>query len=124
MAREIQTVQSYQDRMLKLIPTEIVGAYMALQGVVPPAYAKWATLIAGVLLVALTPLYLTRLQQVRRTGQVVMTTIAVVVWLYTLGGPFQYWGLYQPWIGSVLLVLWTLIVPLAVNPKTGAPAPA
>jgi hypothetical protein len=124
MPREIKVVQSYQDRMLKLIPTEIIAAYMALQGVVPTAYAKWATLAAAVILVALTPLYLTRLQQVRRTGQVVMTTIAVVVWLYTLGGPFQYWGLYQPWIGSVLLVLWTLVVPLVVNPQEPKPVPA
>lgn len=117
MPREIKVVQSYQDRLLKLIPTEIIAAYMALQGVVPAAYAKWATLAIAVILVALTPLYLTRLQGVRHTGQVVMTTLAVVVWLYTLGGPFQYWGLYQPWIGSVLLVLWTLVVPLVVNPQ-------
>jgi hypothetical protein len=124
MPREIKVVQSYQDRMLKLIPTEIIAAYMALQGVVPAAYAKWATLAAAVILVALTPLYLTRLQQVHRVGQVVMTTIAVVVWLYTLGGPFQYWGLYQPWIGSVLLVLWTLVVPLVVNPQEPKLVPA
>lgn len=117
MPREIKTVQSYQDRLLKLIPTEIIAAYMALQGVVPAAYAKWATLAIGMILLVLTPLYLTRLQGVRRTGQVVMTTIAVVVWLYTLGGPFQHWGLYQPWIGSALLVLWTLVVPLVVNPQ-------
>lgn len=121
MPREIKTVQSYQDRLLKLIPTEIIAAYMALQGVVPPAYAKWATLAIAVILVALTPLYLMRLQGVRHTGQVVMTTLAVVVWLYTLGGPFQYWGLYQAWIGSVLLVLWTLIVPLVVNPQEPSP---
>jgi len=56
MPREIKTVQSYQDRLLKLIPTEIIAAYMALQGVVPAAYAKWATLAIGMILLVLTPL--------------------------------------------------------------------
>jgi hypothetical protein len=120
MAREIKDVQNYQDRLLKLIPSEIVGAYMVLQGVIPPAQAKWGTTVVSGILFLLTPLYLKRLMQVNRLSQLLVTALSFAVWVYSLGGPFQYWGLYQPWLGSVVLILWTLIVPLLVNPKAGA----
>jgi magnesium-transporting ATPase (P-type) len=117
MAREIKTVQNYQDRLLKLIPSEIVGAYIFLQGVIPQAYARWGTTVVAFILLVMTPLYLNRIQKVKRADQVMITTISFVVWLYSLGGPFQFWGLYEAWISSVILVLWTLAVPLFFNPR-------
>lgn len=118
MAREIREVQNYQDRLLKLIPSEIVGAYMVLQGIIPPAQGKWATTVVSGVLFLLTPLYLNRIQKVQRLSQLIVTTISFAVWVYSLGGPFQYWGLYQAWLGSVVLILWTLIVPILVNPQS------
>jgi hypothetical protein len=118
MAREIKEVQNYQDRLLKLIPSEIVGAYMVLQGIVPAAQAKWATTIISAILLLFTPLYLNRIQKVNRLPQLVITTFSFAVWVYSLGGPFQYWGLYQAWLGSVILILWTVLVPMLVNPQT------
>jgi magnesium-transporting ATPase (P-type) len=118
MAREIKDYQSYQDRLLKLIPSEIVGAYMVLQGIIPAASAKWGTLIVSAILLIMTPAYLYRLQGVQRFSQLGVTTVSFAVWVYSLGGPFQYWNLYQPWIGSTILVLWTLTVPMIVNPQT------
>lgn len=117
MARQIKNDQNYQDRLLKLIPSELVGAYTVIGGIIPQAQAKWGTLITSAILLILTPLYLLRLQGVTRPEQLAVTTISFAVWVYSLGGPFQYWGLYQPWLGSVVLVLWTVIVPLIVNPR-------
>jgi hypothetical protein len=117
MAREIREVQDYQDRLLKLIPSEIVGAYMVLQGVIPADQGKWATTIVSGVLFLLTPLYLNRLQHVQRVSQLLVTAVSFAVWVYSLGGPFQYWGIYQAWLGSVVLILWTLIVPLFINPQ-------
>jgi hypothetical protein len=117
MAREIKEVQNYQDRLLKLIPSEIVGAYMVLQGIIPADKAKWATTMVSGILLLFTPLYLNRIQKVNRPLQLGVTTLSFGVWVYSLGGPFQYWGLYQAWLGSVILVLWTLLVPILVNPQ-------
>ncbi len=117
MAREIKDVQNYQDRLLKLIPSEIVGAYMVLQGIIPSAQAKWGTTVISIILMILTPLYLNRIQNVKRLSQLIVTTISFVVWVYSLGGPFQFWGLYQSWIGSTVLIIWTITVPMIVNPK-------
>lgn len=47
--------------------------------------------------------------------QLTLTALSFTVRVYTLGGPFQMIGLYQPQIASCVLVLWTLIVPLFVE---------
>ncbi len=125
MAREIKTNQKYRDRLLKLIPSEIVAAYLVLSGIIPPD-AKLGTLIVSIVLLVLVPFYLWRMHDVRRTMQLIVTTISFAVWVYSLGGlsnPFVAWDLYQPWIGSVILILWTLIIPLAVNPKSQPATP-
>ena len=118
MAREIRESQNYRDRLLKLIHSEIVAAYMVLLGIIPSDKARWGTLIVSIVLLILVPLYLRRIQNVRRISQLIATTISFVVWVYSIGGPFEAWGLYESWIGSVILVLWTLTIPLFVNPKT------
>jgi len=48
MAREIKVDQNYRDMLLKLIPSEIVAAYMVLAGIIPQDYAKWGLLIVSV----------------------------------------------------------------------------
>ena len=117
MAREIKENQDYRARLLKLIPSEIVAAYMVLSGIIPEDSAKWGTLIVSIALLILVPFYLRRLQNVQRTSQLIVTMISFIVWLYSLGGPFEAWELYQSWIASIVLILWTLTVPLVVNPK-------
>jgi len=117
MPREIQEAQNYKDRLLKLIPSEIIAAYMVLAGIIPLTSAKWGTLIVSIILLILVPFYLWKIHNVTRTSQIIITSISFVVWIYSLGGPFQFWNVYKPWIGSVILVLWTLIVPLVINPK-------
>jgi len=123
MAREIREDQNYRDRLLKLIPSEIVAAYLVLSGIIPRE-AKLGTLIVSIVLLVLVPFYLWRLHNVQRTSQLMITTISFVVWVYSLGGgPFAVWELYEPWIASVILVLWTLVIPLVVNPKSQPATP-
>jgi len=118
MAREIKKDEEYKKKLLKLIPSEIIAAYLVLEGIIPSSSAKWGTLIVSVILLILVPLYLWRNQDVKRAAQIIVTTISFAVWVYTIGGPFQEWGLYKPFIGSIILVLWTLIIPLVIKPKT------
>ena len=121
MSREIREAQKYKDRLLKLIPSEIIAAYMILSGIIPQNSAKWGTLIVSIVLLILVPFYLWKIHNVKHSPQIIVTSISFVVWVYSLGGPFQFWGVYKSWIGSVILVLWTLIVPIVINPK---PQPA
>ncbi len=131
MAREVNATQPFTDKLVKLIPTEIVGAYMVLAGTLGYAYGVTpgaqpspdpelkAILIQVVffILLVLTPVYLWRISRVSNLTQIAVTTGSYVVWVYTLGGPFVVWGLYHSMVGSVVLVLWSLITPLFVAPN-------
>ena len=138
MAREINATQPYNDKLVKLIPTEIVGAYMVLAGILGYATAGAPTKvrissipripeselrpiliqIVFFILLVLTPIYLKKISKVSNNKQLLITTLSFVVWVYTLGGPFIVWNIYYPLIGSVVLVLWSLITPLFVSPSS------
>jgi hypothetical protein len=138
MAREVNATQPFANKLVKLVPTEIVGAYMVLAGMLGYAYGTTpaaqqmpdpelkAILIQVVFfsLLVLTPLYLWRIGRVSHLVQLVVTTISYVIWVYTLGGPFVVWGLYHSVIGSVVLVLWSVITPLLVSPSPAKEIPS
>jgi hypothetical protein len=129
MAREIRDNQSYRDRLLKLIPSEIVAAFLVIEGMLEPSLTardlpvavSWAVFA---LLFVLTPVYLCQVHQVRRLPQLALTTVTFAVWVYTLGGPFKYQGWHSATIASVVLVLWTLVIPLVPNGAEDPPPPA
>lgn len=159
MPREINSTQAYSDKIVKLIPTEIVGAYMVLAGmlgfsptqtgaavqaeetqaVLETAAKSSATVqeaakaaakltqeqlnpiliqIVFFVLLALTPVFLRVVSKVSNKVQLCVATVSYVVWIYTLGGPFVVWEIYYPVIGSVVLVLWSLSIPLVVSGTT------
>ena len=118
MPREINQTQPYQNKLVKLIPTEIVGAYMILIGMVPEANAKLWFLIITVVLFLLTPIYLIRFTGVKNIVQLIIATLSFLVWIYSInGGIFAYWNLYNAPVLSIILVLWTLLIPLVVKAK-------
>ena len=119
MAREIKSDQTYRSKLLKLIPSEIVAAYMVLKGIVPAESGKWGLFVVSLVLLIITPFYLSKFEKVKKASQVAFSSLSFIIWVYSIGGPFVYWGLYEPWIASIALVLWTLIIPLffKTNPK-------
>ena len=116
MAREVKVNQDYKSKLLKLIPSEIVAAYVVIEGIIPDERKYIGTLVVSMILLALVPLYLRNIYRVRRLGQNIFVMIAFVVWIYSLGGPFKYWNIWEAWIGSSLLILYTLAIPLFYRP--------
>jgi len=117
MAREIKTNQEYLGRLLKLIPSEIIAAYVAIQGFIPANSAKWGLTIVSLVLLILTPIYLKMAQNVEKNSQIFVSTLSFVVWVYSMGGPFVLWNIHQPWISSAVLLLWTLFIPQLFKTK-------
>ncbi len=119
MARQIKQENPYQSRLLKLIPSEIIAAYLAIAGFIPDDYphAKILLSIASIVLMIMIPFYLARFQGVKGPVQIAFTTISFVIWVYSVGGPFRYFGIYEAVIGSTILVLWTLLIPFFVKPE-------
>jgi len=125
MIRSIETDRSsFLEVLLKLIPSEVIAVHVFIQGVMPRAF--WPTLVVFLLLVGITPLYLYWAMGVRSRPQLTVSTLSLVVWIYALGqGPFRFmrapW--WEPWYGSVLLALWTLVPPMFLTRAEAQPAP-
>jgi hypothetical protein len=113
------------DRLFKYIPSLIIGTYLAIQGVVLEVaddkdQAKWALLLSFLALLGITWLYLKR-RGVKRPAQIGASLLAFVIWVFTLGGPFDlFWSGWEQWMGSIALFLGGALL-VAWNPQ---PLPA
>ncbi|RLC66756.1 MAG: hypothetical protein DRI48_03950 [Chloroflexi bacterium] len=122
MTRTINKSDNYMSRVLKHIPSEIVMAYVAIDGVLRTCYNPnvWADRqillkllwIVTAALTIITPLWLWRVMNVRRIPQLFISTFSLPVWLFALGGPFALLDWYQPAFGAIVLPIYTLIVPI------------
>jgi hypothetical protein len=115
MARQIKQNQEFLGKLLKLIPSEIIAAYLAVQGLIPAGSKKWGLTIVSLVFLIITPLYLRFVQKVERVTQIVISSLSFIVWLYCLGGPFVSFNLYIGWIASVVLLIWTIFIPRFFN---------
>ena len=115
---------SYFDKVVKYIPADVVAAWVAVTGLVssardvPRQAILWVAFGIGL---ALTALWTWK--QAAAPGQrppltqAIISTGAFAVWVFALGGPFQHVP-GQPVYGSLLLILYTLVVAL-IDPKEG-----
>lgn len=105
---------SYKTRLIKYIPSEVVAVYLALDALIrsgQPAGSLWLWLAFLVGLVGV-PLYLWRLQKVRKIKQLLISTTAFVVWVLAIGGPFVAASWYDPMYGGVVLIAFTFFAPI------------
>jgi len=115
-------LDGYFDKLIKYIPTEIVGGWIAITGLIKSASDIPTNTILWILLVIFTGL--TAVYILKQTfepkkplaiKQTSISTIAFMVWVFALGEPFESLSFYNPVYGSVLLILFNLTIPL-VNP--------
>jgi heme/copper-type cytochrome/quinol oxidase subunit 4 len=111
MAREIKTTEQYLGKLLKLIPSEIIAAYMVIQGFIPEDKTKWGLSAIALVLFIIPPLYLKFVQKVEKTAQIFVSTFSFIIWVYAIGGPFVFWNIHEAWIASAVLLLWTTFIP-------------
>jgi hypothetical protein len=113
----------YVAKLVKYIPTEVVMAYVAASGFIATADSHkvmWFCIVSITLLV-LTPLYLFRSTRSSENcyKHCVAGTLAFAAWVFATGGPFEHFGppaspngWYRRAIGSVVLILVCLSLPL------------
>lgn len=125
---------AYITKVVKYIPAEVVAAYVAASralegaaGQVPLETLLWAV---TVILTALAPLWIlfaaAEPGKPRPAFQAVASAVAFVCWVFALGGPFGFQAWYRPVYGTLVLILATLVMPLAeravLGPRSQAPA--
>ena len=114
-----EQLKAYFERLYKLIPGEIMGLYTVGAGVIPKEY-PW--MLVGWFIFSILALILIRRRATAdpeaglgpQNPAVMISLVSFVIWVYTLGGPFEvvpYHDLHVPFIGSLLVLAWTFVVP-------------
>ncbi|WP_223788395.1 hypothetical protein [Marinicella meishanensis] len=125
--QEIKDIQSkidkgadnYTTKLLKYIPGEVIILYVSLTNIIMSTDLKtskialWSVFVFCLLG---TFLYLKRVAGINKTSQLVISSIAFFIWAFTLEGPFRLYDWYSPVIASLILPMYTFIIPL-IEPK-------
>ena len=119
-------LDGYFDRVIKYIPADVVGAWIAVTGIIKSVAATdehaprvlWTAFAIGVIATGLWTWRQTSAPpQPTAVTQIIVAIGAFVIWVIALGGPFATLAGYQDYYGSLLLIGYTLLVGLIV-PKT------
>ena len=116
-SKQREEINSYLERLLKMIPAEVIGLYLVGSGVIPPgqsvALLVWSIIcLVGVVVVRAYGTADHEQGKPTDWTHVAISSVSFCIWVYNLGGPFAAFGIYQPFIGSLLVLTWTFFVPL------------
>ena len=117
MNRNIDSRTTYMDRVAQLIPSEVVAAHLTIQGLVynQITIRDPAIEVSALVLLVVLPFYLRRLG-VTSTKQILLTMGSFIAWVLAVSLPVhQRFGIDPIW-GSIILILWTTIIPVLVAP--------
>jgi hypothetical protein len=115
-------VSEYLQKILKLIPAEVVILYTTVLAIVG-VNITGQFVVAGICL-ALVPLYLLFATGVKNTRQIIISTIAFAIYVFASGGPFIAMPWYQPWIPATILAIFTGVVPMFASSSSQVMATA
>ena len=104
----------YSDKLIKLIPAEVVGVYISMMAVLKGSSEAIADILPWFVFgfgVVATYFYLRFSLHVSERRQLVVSVVAFCVWAYTLGGPFKDAGLHSDTVSGLLLAAWTFAAP-------------
>lgn len=110
--------KDYLDRLLRMIPGEVVGLYMIGSGFIPADQMRpWLIVWAIICFIAIFVIRIFGTADPAKDKgpqpiPVLIAAGAFVIWLYWLGGPFVLFGIHRPFIGSLLVLLWSFIIPI------------
>ena len=107
---------AFKDRLVKLIPSEIVAFYLVALGIASGANS-WYVLAAFAFSLILTPVFLWRTTSDDKckpqTKQYVLTILAFVIWALATSQPLACIGLLvPPAAAALLLAAFTIVAPL------------
>lgn len=128
MSREINSVKDaelkdsvdkpsdFKERMVKLIPSEIITAYVTIFGLVSAVDAEEKSKLLWIVIVILfilTPIYLIKISNVTKWQQLLFSSLGFLIWVFATGSPEKdILNLPAAFIASLVLIIYTLFIPL------------
>jgi len=119
-----EDLSSYLDRLMKMVPTEVIGLYLVGSGIIPHDQPVVLTIWALICLVGVVAIRAwgtadATANQPTDWTHVAISAVAFIIWLFTMGGgPFTTGGVFAaaheqvPYVGSLLVLAWTFFVPI------------
>ena len=110
--RAAPAADSYSEALLKLIPAEVIGVYLAMQAILANAQDIWrhTPLVVFLFGVFATWFYLRVTLKVRNVRQLLLSVGAFCIWAYSTSSPEQL-AWYNGTYAGLLLVAYTFIAP-------------
>lgn len=125
-----ETPDNYVTQIVKLIPAEIVGVYLGIQNLLfklDDPSKSYIQIVIFILILAIIPKYLERVGGITDPNQRMISLISYIIWAISLGGPFAYFldriesTIPAQTIGGILIMLYTIIVPMLYKAATPKP---
>ena len=114
-----EPVRAYFERLMKIVPADVVGLYIVGSGLIPADQRIALVIWTVVCLVAVVAVRIWGTAdpdpEKRRPPQwpvVFISAVAFLIWIYSMDGAFAAYGLFVPFIGSLLVLAWTFFVPI------------
>ena len=124
--RQGETIDDFLGRLVKYIPAELVGLYVAARGVIPktaePSVLWAVTAITWIFVPVYFWFITTRSGQKPLKAQILLATVAFPIWVFAIGGdPVASWPWYatHQYVSSLVLIFATVAFGL-VQPPPGA----
>lgn len=106
----------YLDRLMKMIPAEAIGLYIVGKGIVNDQ----AGILVGWAVFCLLFVILLRVKYTADPARklppdwlhIAISSVAFLIWIYSMGDPWEAFNIYNPAIGSLLVLAYTAVVPV------------
>jgi hypothetical protein len=99
------------DRLIKLIPSEVIAIYLAGKTFASGWIGIWA-----VVCLALVPIIriwgTNEPQKGVQWTTVIVSTVSFIIWVYAIGGMFLGVTLPDPGIAPAAVLIWTVVIPI------------
>lgn len=107
----------YYDRLVKLIPAEVIGVYLSMIAVAKsdddiPLFVPWLVFFFGFVA---TYYYSKIVLEIKETRQLAVMVGAFCVWALSLGFPFEDVPGYSASYGAMILPAYTFVVPMIIG---------
>ena len=117
--REGTSYDTYLEKLLKLIPAEIVALYLTGIGLVPQDLPENQKILLPIwvafcfILVIVVRYKATSDQTTPANWKLIaISSVAFIIWSYSLGGAYEAYNLYFPYLGSLAVLGWTAAAPI------------
>jgi len=122
ISEESKTPDDYLQRLLKLIPSEIVGIYLIGRqtAIAEEANPSWA--LVCLVLVIFFRAWATASERKQRPfykgiqwQAVVASSLSFVIWVHAMGDMIVGLAFFKPWIASLAVLVWGVVIPRIIT---------